>query len=669
MQKQKKFTPVPMLRAAAGGAMIFHATMGAASDLNRHSEESFLADVPIVLTAARLSQPIDEAPAAVTIIDRQMIRDSGAWDLAEVFRLVPGMFVAYNATDTYTTNSTVSYHGLSDAYSHRMQVLVDGRTIYSPVFGGTLWSDIPLALDDIERIEVIRGPDSASYGANSFMGVINIITRHSAESQGKMLSLATGRNRDEALARIGGQNGDLTYRLTAGLRHDQGETAKIVNALSSGHGWDDNKLDDKKIRLLSFRADYRLTPRDELELQLGYNGGTRQEGWPTTEVALGDRSVDNHFELLRWRRALDDGGDLSVQFYHANESSKATLLDTESGNQTNADTSAKRYDLEVQHTFLPSASTRVVWGGSVRHDSTHAPWYFRNEITDEPKYEAQPFHLTRLFGNLEWRARPDLVFNLGAMSESNSFTGTDISPRAAANWHFLPKHTLRVSHSTATRTPTMYEKNREAAYLGTYLNQEMRAERIKSSEIGYLGKFTGLNLDLRLFSDELTDLIEQTGSAIRGGDLNAGRARVKGFESQVQWDVGPKTRLIYAFAHIEIESADLHKMTYSTSAPRNSQSLLLTHRFDQHWNASLAGYQVGATHFPGSDSGPDENRRYFIDLNRRWDARLAYRFKAGSGNGELALVVQNLADAHYFEYRHDNEPPGRSAWLNLKLEM
>ncbi|MEN6587004.1 MAG: TonB-dependent receptor [Sulfuricella sp.] len=643
--------------------------MALGSDRNAQSEDSFLADMPIVLTASRLSQPIDEAPAAVTIIDRQMIRDSGAWDLSEVFRLVPGMYVAYHATDTYTTESTVSYHGLSDAYSHRMQVLVDGRSVYSPIFGGTLWSDIPLALDDIERIEVIRGPDSASYGANSFMGVINIITRHSAESQGGMLSLSTGRHRDEAVARFGGQNGDLTYRLTAGTRNDQGENTKITRPLSTLDNWDNNKLDDKRTHLLTFRSDYRINATDEMEFQFGYNGGTRQEGWSDSIIALDGRSVSNQFELLKWSRAHEDGGGLSVQFYHANESSTATLFDMQHGNTMNGDTKADRYDLELQHTLLPSSSTRIVWGGSVRSDYVYAPIYFKNSITNAPQYQEQSFFLSRLFGNLEWRARPDLIFNLGAMSENNSYTGNDITPRIAVNWHVVPNHTLRASYSEATRTPTMYEKNREVAYLGTYLSKEMDREQIKSSEIGYLGKFPGLNIDLRLFSDELSGLIAQTASAVLHNNLNSGKARVKGLEGQLQWDVGAQTRLIYSFSHIEIDSSNLDNMTYTMAAPRNSQSMMLTHRFNQNWNASLMNYQVGATHFPGSDAGPGDNPQYFIDFNRRWDARLAYRFKAGRSNGELALIVQNLDDSHYFEYRHDNELPGRSAWLNLKLEM
>ncbi len=663
-----------MLKAGAlAVAGLFYGAPAWCLDGNSDSEESFLADMPVVLTASRLSQPVDEAPAAVTVIDRQMIRDAGIWDLSEVFRLVPGMYVAYHATDTYTTDSTVSYHGLSDAYGHRMQVLVDGRSVYSPIFGGTLWSDIPVALDDIERIEVIRGPDSASYGANSFMGVINIITRHASESQGKMLSLSAGSNHDEAVARYGGQNGDLTYRLTASARNDHGESSVMNAPLSTLSGWNYNKLDDKQIRLLAIRADYRLGNRDELEFQFGYNGGTRQEGWPASvpdsTSALGGRKVENQFELFKWRRALNNGGDFSVQFYRANESSTATLLNTKNGQILNGDTNADRYDLEIQHTLLPSASTRIVWGGSVRSDNAYAPLYFQNGITRMPQYQAQSFFLSRIFGNLEWRVWPDLIFNLGAMSESSSYTGTAITPRAAVNWHVVPNHTLRASYSEATRTPTMYEKNREAAYLGNYLRNEMQSEQIKSSEVGYLGKFSGLNVDLRIFSDALTGLIALNGSALVSDNLNSGNARVKGFEGQLQWDVGTRTRLVYSFSHVEIASNNQDGIPYATAAPRNGQSMMLTHRFNQNWNASLMNYQAGATHMIDSDSGPSDNPRYFVDFSRRWDARLAYRFKAGRGSGELALIVQNLADAQYFEYRHDNEVPGRTAWLNLKLEM
>lgn len=638
--------------------------IGASAAQGAATEDAFLGDIPVVLSVSRLSQPVNEAPAAVTVIDRQMIRDSGAWDLSEIFRLVPGMYVAYHAASDYAADSTVSYHGLTNAYAQRMQVLVDGRSVYSPLFGGMLWSDIPLAMDDIERIEVIRGPNSASYGANSFMGVINIITRHSADAQGKFVSLSTGRGRDEAVARYGGQNGDLTYRLTAGVRNDRGEAPKMANPLTTQSRWDENLLDDKKIRLLTFRADYRLDPANELELQLGYNGGDRQEGSPGSNMVAVGKRADNHFELVRWRRALTGNGELSVQFYHATESSFSTALDTSTGRTANADVIADRYDLEIQHIFSPGETVRAVWGGSVRYDKTYAPiWLFGDT-------RPTPFHLSRLFGNLEWRPRHDLIFNLGAMSENNSVTGTDITPRMAVNWHFMPEHTLRLGRSTATRTPTTYELRVAQPYLDAgILHRPLRPERIDSSEIGYLGSFPGLKVDFRLFRDQLSDLIAENGSALANGNLNSGRALVKGFETQLKWDVGRQTRVIYSLSHARVGSKDEDGMSYTNSVPTNSQSLLISHRFTPSWSASLIGYQTGETHLPGTDSGPAQAPVYFINTSRRWDGRAAYRFRSGTANGELALIVQNLADAHYFEYRHDNEFPGRTAWINLKLEL
>jgi len=650
-----------------GGALLVSVGIASAGENSACSESAYLDEMPVVLSVSRLSQRLDEAPAAVTVIDRQMIKESGIWDLAEVFRLVPGMVVSYHSTRAYTMDNTVSYHGLSDAYARSMQVLVDGRSVYSPAYGGVLWSDIPVALDDIERIEVIRGPNSASYGANSFMGVINIITLHPSETQGKFVSLTTGRNREEGVARYGGRDGDLTYRITAGRRNDKGEDPTIVNALSTQEGWNKNKFDDKKVHLFTLRGDYRVNATDELEFQFGYNGGDRQEGDAGTTHPFWV-SADNHFEQLHWRRALDEGGELSVQYYHGYESSYGT--DKNGVISYNMDVIAQRHDLEVQHSFSPSKSTRLVWGGSMRYDDVYAPNYFRNSITKVSDIDTKPFHLGRLFGNLEWRAHPDLVFNLGAMLEENSFTGTDITPRVAANWHFLPGHTLRVSNSKATRTPTNYEKILADPYLTLgVVKQKLRPERVDSTEIGYLGKFSDLNVDFRVFRDRFSDLIVENKVSIGQGFLNPGNAVVKGFETQLQWNIGPQTRLVYGFSHSLVSSLDQATMTYTNSVPTNSQSMMLTHRLSDRWSGSLMGYQMGAAHFLETDSGPDSNRQYFVDSYKRFDARLAYAFQAGTTRGELALVVQNLADAHYFEFRHDNQPPGRSAWLNLKLDL
>ncbi len=672
------------LRSVLGVFVLAAATFGSAFAKDAWSDISLEELLNVEVTSvSRLAQPLNEAPAPVTVIDRQMIKNAGAWDLADVFRLVPGMYVAYNASNTYTINSSVSNHGLTDAFSRRMQVLVDGRSIYSPLFGGVLWSDIPLALDDIERIEVIRGPNSASYGANSFLGIINIITRRPSDQQGTSVSAATGRGRDEMVMRHGDKSGNLSYRVTASVRNDQGEDLRPVQA---------SKYDDKKIRMLTLSADYKLGAVDALEFQLGYNGGRRQEGDVGGSFFPRWKSVDNHFELLRWSRHIEGGSELSVQFYHSYEGAKDTTVATVPPNVGlgfNNDVTAQRTDLEVQHFFVPFENTRLVWGGSVRLDSTLWPLYLHRQ-------DALDFHLARAFGNLEWRIQSDFLLNVGAMAENNDFTGTNITPRLAANWHFAPGHTLRTSYSTATRTPSLVEEKVDLRYRVPshlplpYPSQAdliffsatggLKPERIRSSEMGYVGKLGVMDLDFRVFRDELTELISTykynpcpsgplplTGPGILcvGADVtnfrNTGRAVVKGVEGQLQWRIDDSSQLVYSMSRILISSRNEDGIDYAHAVPEMSHSLMLSHSFNPHWNGSLLGYYVGKNFMPGGGA--------MIDSNRRLDMRLARSFRCRNRDGEVTLAVQNLTNNREFEYNKNNQLPGRTAWLNVKLDL
>jgi iron complex outermembrane receptor protein len=156
------------------------------------SEGDFLNDMPMVLSVSRLSQRLDEAPGAVTVIDREMIRLSGARDVAELLRWVPG----FQVTSSFEADTpTAYYHGAFNEFTSRMQVLIDGRTAYSTYLSGSVGLGLlSVAMEDIERIEVLRGSNSAAYGARAFLGVINIITRLPVESYGWALSAKAGEN-------------------------------------------------------------------------------------------------------------------------------------------------------------------------------------------------------------------------------------------------------------------------------------------------------------------------------------------------------------------------------------------------------------------------------------------------------------------------------------------
>ena len=642
------------------------------------SEDIYLDDVPKVLTVSRLSQPIADAPAAVTVIDRETIRDSGVVDLPDIFRLVPGMYVGSNGGYIQSTNPVVSYHGMTDAFSRRMQVLIDGRAVYQPLYGGVQWSEIPLAINDIERIEVTRGPNAASYGANSFLGVINIITQHSSEASGSSISLTHGNGRNEAFYRYGGRVNDLSYRVTTGYREDDGIQ---------------NRNDFKRTRILSVRADYQATNRDNLEFQFGYTGGDREEGNVDLDALVflpRTKQLYNHFEMVQWRRSLANEGEFSLQAYHSQDRSEDTVVSADLTSllpflatprlKVNNDVDSERYDLEAQHTFSPLKSVRLVWGGNVRQDRTTAPFYLGSGSTDY-------FNLQRIFGQMEWHPLSKLIINTGAMVEHNDFTGTDISPRISANLRITPGQTIRLGISTAVRTPTYLEEkfksrvtiatiNPNISYLRQYFFDDgnLDPERIVSREIGYLGTFGDFNVDARIFYDTISDLIQQnkTDSFVTPPNFvrvsarpfnyyNVGTSDTRGFETQVQWRITPATRLIGNYSHVRIfgHEGDLER-NFLQSAPSNTVSALLSHKFNPLWNGSLAYYQTSATTMLG-----DGNQ---VDLARHCDARLARRLELGRYQGEVSATVQNLTDERYQEFA-DYNTMRRRAYLNVRLDF
>ena len=222
------------------------------------SELDFYGDLPSLFSAARLPQALADAPGAVTIIDRELIRASGARNVPDLFRLVPGFNVGYASGG----RPVVAYHGITGQLSQRMQVLLDGRPLHEPyILDGVNWNNIPVNLDDIERIEVFRGSNSASYGANAFLGVANIITRSAAQSVGSYAEVhAGGDGIRDAAARVGSGDDRAHWRISAGHRQDDG----LAGA-----------YDDSRINYASLLGEVQLNPTDQLSLQLGFDGNDK----------------------------------------------------------------------------------------------------------------------------------------------------------------------------------------------------------------------------------------------------------------------------------------------------------------------------------------------------------------------------------------------------------
>ncbi len=612
------------------------------------SEADFLAELPVVLSASRLAQPLADAPGAVTVIDRETIRASGAREIADLFRLVPGFQVSY----ANGANPVVNYHGLSEEFSRRMQVLVDGRSAYSPYsLGGVNWNLLAIAIDDIERIEVFRGSNSATYGANAFLGVANIITRQPSQHRGTRISATYGDQgvRDNVASHEGGA-GNLDYRFTIGRRHDAG-----FNGVN----------DEKHVGFFNLRGDYRIDGRDALSLQLGASEHSAGAGFATrSSNPPRTQEGDSLYARLQWVRSTGAGEELRLSAYHQRESGKESfVIPTPLIGLTvpvNADHTETRSNIELQHTFLPGAATRAVWGLEARHDTVGSQFMFNTP-------EVQSTSLARAFGNLEWRAHAMLLLNLGATLERYSLSGTNLAPRLMLNFQPDPSHTVRLGVSRAYRTPSLAEQRGDSRYYysptGTLAAWTYRAlgglqpERVLARELSYLGVFRAMNLtlDARLFNERVDRIIDLTEAAPRNF-LNMAQASVHGAEYQAKWRAAENTHITLNQAFVRIVSPDPR---LSLSAPTHTTTLFATQAFPHDWHLSLIHHWVGAVKWLGF---AEQTNSY-----RRLDLRLAHRFRAGPSRGEVALTTQNLLTP-YAEYRNEYLL-SRRAFVSASLEF
>lgn len=237
----------------------------------RGEADPFFGEIPMVLTASRLAQSPLDAPAPVTVIDREMIVASGFNEIHDLLRLAPGFLVA----DHPDGPPTVASHGLGDAHARRIKVMVDGRTINSPLWGNVIWDNLPLRVDDVERIEVVRGPNGAAYGVNAFQGVVNIITRAPSTESGRAFVVRAGRNgfRDYGVRLNGAGGGVFDWRLSASRRELTSFEPHYRARLGDWHS-----SESLTRNTAHFSSVLQLSAADELSLQVGVSEGSSQRG-------------------------------------------------------------------------------------------------------------------------------------------------------------------------------------------------------------------------------------------------------------------------------------------------------------------------------------------------------------------------------------------------------
>ncbi len=628
------------------------------------TETDFLDELPVVLTVSKMTQPLQDSPSSVTVIDQDMIRASGYQDIPDLLRLVPGFSVAYTRDNTFA----VGYHGFADAYSRRFQVLVDGRSIYMPHYGEVGWSTLPLAIEDVERIEVVRGPNAAVYGANAFFAIINIVSKDPTQTLGKLASVQAGeQNMAGAVFRYGGGEGDLHYRLTMSDQHRDRFEKTFHDPVKDRF---ENFYERTYTRFLNGRWDYRLSNTDELSAQLGLLGGNWNAGRDRNPEESRTAEPWGGFAQMRFSRVHSADHEWNVQFSHSyNDNGQddfVALFDSKSYStdiSVHPDLRQWRTQLDFSSTHRLSPHLRLAWGGELRHEAVRGLGVYDTR-------GRQDGVLASLFAHAEWQAGTDWLVQGGAQIGHHYFTGFEVSPRLAVSYRLNPRHTLRWAVSRATRSPTFYEQDGNHGFrnlAGEMVDQYvipsdgLDPEINTSVEMGYLGQWPewGGQLDVRLYRDHVTDYIGQTsyrelrtfGVGESYNDkyfqyVNGGTLDVTGLDAQLVWKPHRdfSLHLAQSFAHVDA-SHDTADDDMPESAP--------------DWITSvLANWRIGAG-FSLSAAVHHADRMMWLtegDLTQsytRADFRLAKQFKLNGVEAEWALGVQNVGE-DYAEFRREN---------------
>ena len=618
------------------------------------TESDFFNDFPVILTATRLKQPKMDSPVATTIIDREMIESSGFTEIADLLKLAPGMLVNYDSGHI----ANVGYQFLFDRYRVRLQVLIDGMSVYTPSFGEMPWTQLGITIDDIERIEVIRGPSSASYGPNAMTGVISIITRAATLDAGTRVKINQGNNgRSEQYVTHGSSIDNFDYRLSLGARYDDGF---------------EERYDDKDLMIASFRGDYQATKKDIITFAFNYNSGDFQEdSTPTLNDSLPEhtKTIEQTYLQGKWEHHFSDGDSFNVNFYQQKFDDKNTY----NGDFTSdgfgivfIDESASTERKNIEFSYTTSSDMySLTAGGLYRIDNTIAPQYLYNIDKD--------IETKQVFVNTALNISESNVLNIGILRDDNDTGGITTAPRVALNHHFNKNHTARVSYAESTRSPFVLEEyTNRVVYVPLFSSDvtvwtdltDLDPEQIKSFDIGYIGNLNNntTEIDARIYKSTISDVIVQDWSIGTGGFLQGDEFDITGLEVTVsQKFKNTKAKLNYANTKITTDNLLYgDALDYETGTPKHNASLLLIHNFSRKLIGALGYYYTSSYQQLCCEEDQQDSRN-------RLDLTLTKSFKIGKHNSKLKLVLQNITD-NQVETRLFNNYD-RQGYVSFSMEL
>jgi iron complex outermembrane recepter protein len=456
-----------------------------------------------VTSASKKEQKISRVPAAIFVIAQADIHRSGATNIPDLLRMVPGLEVAQINPSTWA----ISARGFNGQYSNKLLVLIDGRTVYTPLFSGVYWDAQDVPLDSIERIEVIRGPGATVWGSNAVNGVINIITKIAGETQSGIATAEGGTLEHGAgMVRYGGRIGARgSYRAFA-------DGFEIDHFLTPDH---QNAEDDWRRFHGGLRVDEDISAKDSLTMEGEAVRGNAGE-IVSTIISLqppvnGNLDLRDRFSgwnvLGRWKRVLSPGSETTLQVY----------FDRSTRGDTTYDTGLNTFDIDLQHHGVWGRRQDFVWGLAYRLNSDEIGHDFRFS-GNPPELNYQTFSS---FVQDEIAIRPDHLYaSIGTKLEHEYFNGFNLQPTARITWTPEDRDMLWAAVSGAQRTPSRGEtavRDNEAVYPGpdnlpllisVFGNPAQKNERLIATEAGFRKALTDrLSFDSAVFFNHYQDLL------------------------------------------------------------------------------------------------------------------------------------------------------------------
>lgn len=613
-------------------------------------------DMPVT-SVTKEASTVGQSAAAVFVITNEMIRRSGATCIPEALRLAPGLDVAQFNSNTWA----ISSRGFDGVNAKKLLVLIDGRSVYSPISSGVYWDVQDVVLEDVERIEVIRGPGGTLWGANAVNGVINIITKNAADTQGTYINAGGGTvERSFETVRQGGKIGDDGYYRIYGKYFDRSPFYDPNQPANDG--WNQGRF--------GFRTDWNVTAdkSNTLTLQgdhyVGISGVTASLTQTVEPYSVPvEGAVHNTGEnvLMRYRHVTDEDTDWSVQTYFDDFLRDSTILNSER---------ARTFDVELQYRFRLTERQQIICGTGYRYIDTFCP--SEDPFTASVQPPAGNEYTANQFIQDEVALVPDrFALILGCKLEQNTFANFEYEPTARLRWTPDRTHTLWGAVSRAVRTPSFTEErlfSTVAPAPGSTVfprilgSDTLQSETLMAYEIGYRTQATErFSWDIATFYNVYDDLI---------GSITV--------PPPVLETEPPPPHMILPIVFANSGSADSY-----------GAELSMNWRATDHWRltSNYTFLRMVTYGIPGQANIPGKNPCHQVSFRSSWDLRedldfdlttryvdclpalgvpsyitmdlrLAWRPRK---HLELAIVGQNLLQPYHYEFGESTETLGNEA--------